>query len=292
MPCNRLRIALIFFAISSTSRAEVPGRIIDPISFLNVSSMPTACDSCCTVESNSRETASSVKSGTASAKPVRRPSVSQRLRRRGIEACVCSPEQLRWSGSRAHVSFVGRERSVAAIVRFYQAEWLAQLPRRTRWEMLCHGGKTSVANPASAALIESKRFPLVWDQLATKLPTWRRLLPETRDPREAPWRTDERWVLKLAFCNTGDEVAIRPMPPKQWKKFERAARWTPWNWVAQRRFETVAIATLLGLARPCIGVYTVNGRAAGIYGRPAMGPVTDYAATDVAVLLEDEEEMR
>jgi hypothetical protein len=36
---------------------------------------------------------------------------------------------------------------------------------------------------------------------------------------------------------------------------------------------------------PCLGVYTVNGKAVGIYGRYSPRPLIDYAAVDVAVLI-------
>ena len=37
---------------------------------------------------------------------------------------------------------------------------------------------------------------------------------------------------------------------------------------------------------PCIGVYTIDGAAAGIYGRLAPKPLIDGTARDVAVLVE------
>jgi glutathionylspermidine synthase len=218
--------------------------------------------------------------------------LANQLRSRGLEAHVCSPSQMSWRDRGARLRCDWYDEPVAAIVRFYQAEWLAGLRHGTGWNYLFGGADTPVANPGTAALIESKRFPLVWRRLSTRMETWRRLLPETRDPRDVPWQRDERWVLKAAFCNTGDEVAIRPMPEARWKKFARCARWFPSGWVAQERFETVAVATPLGMVRPCIGVYTIDGRAAGIYGRLAFGAVTDYAAVDVAVLVEREEELR
>ena len=39
----------------------------------------------------------------------------------------------------------------------------------------------------------------------------------------------------------------------------------------------------------CVGIYTVNGRAAGAYARLSEKPVIDFAAVDVALLLEDNE---
>jgi len=37
--------------------------------------------------------------------------------------------------------------------------------------------------------------------------------------------------------------------------------------------------------RPCIGVYTINGRPVGIYARMTPTRVVDYRAIDVPVLL-------
>jgi hypothetical protein len=58
--------------------------------------------------------------------------------------------------------------------------------------------------------------------------------------------------------------------------------------VAQRRFAVVPVAGPDGPVHPCIGVYTVDGRAAGIYGRITTRPIIDYAATDIAVLVREE----
>jgi hypothetical protein len=62
----------------------------------------------------------------------------------------------------------------------------------------------------------------------------------------------------------------------------------PDQWIVQRRFETVGIPTSEGVMYPCLGVYTVNGQAAGIYGRMARQPLINFAAIDVAVLIQDE----
>jgi hypothetical protein len=60
--------------------------------------------------------------------------------------------------------------------------------------------------------------------------------------------------------------------------------------VAQRRFEVVPLDTPVGAMYPCIGVYTIGGRACGLYGRLSKTPVVTYAAADVAVLVEKESE--
>lgn len=114
-------------------------------------------------------------------------------------------------------------------------------------------------------------------------------MPETRDPRDAPWERDEGWLIKSTYCNTGDTVMIRALAEtKQWRKAARNARWRPGEWVAQRRFETVAIESPMGHVYPCVGVYVIDGAAAGAYARISGGPVVDFAATDIALLLAGE----
>jgi len=177
---------------------------------------------------------------------------------------------------------------IDAIVRFYQGEWLAKLPASSGWQHFFAGGKTPVGNPGCAVISESKRFPLVWDELKTELPTWRSLLPETRDPRDVPWQRDDGWLLKSTLCNTGDTVSVRSaLTDKAWRAVSREVRWWPRQWVAQRRFQSVAVMTPMGPVHPCIGVYTINGRVAGAYARITSGQVIDFAAIDIALLVED-----
>jgi hypothetical protein len=148
---------------------------------------------------------------------------------------------------------------------------------------------TPITNPGIAVISESKRFPLLWDELTTPMAAWRALLPETRDPRAVPWERDDTWLLKTALCNNGDTVSARDrMGARRWKRLARAVRWFPGGWVAQKKFRTLPIDTPLGVMFPCIGIYTVNGRTCGAYARLGRSPIVDFAATDVALLIENE----
>jgi glutathionylspermidine synthase len=210
------------------------------------------------------------------------------LVRRGFTPQFIGPHDLVWKGDRAYLRSRMHCGPLGAIVRFYQAEWLAASSPRYGWPMMLFGGRKPVANPATAVLGESKRFPLVWSEIKTALPTWRALLPETCDPRDAPWAHDESWLLKTAICNTGDTVVIRSMlTQNQWRRVRREVRWRPSYWVAQRRFSPIALDTPVGKVYPCFGVYTINGRACGVYGRFSPKPLIDFAAIDVAVLIEE-----
>jgi glutathionylspermidine synthase len=208
--------------------------------------------------------------------------LAYRLREQGTPARLANPRQIEWRNGHAHL---GPTR-LGAIVRFYQAEWLTRLPRRCGWRNLLAGGLTPVTNPATSLLTESKRFPLAWDDLPFDLPTWRRLLPETRDPRQAPWRSDDAWLIKSAYSNTGDTVTVRALVhPRRWRAAARSARFFPREWVAQKRFETLPVDSPAGPRYPCVGVYVIDGRAAGAYARLSATPVIDYTATDVPLLL-------
>jgi hypothetical protein len=214
--------------------------------------------------------------------------LAARLRERGGAAHLAHPPHLRWEDGRAHFAGPGHRGPVAGVFRFLQGEWLARLPARLGWRFFFRGGRTPVCNPGSCLLTESKRFPLVWDRLATPLPTWRALLPPTRDPRGAFWRSDPGWLLKTAFCNTGDTVSGRHLSDaRRWRQAAWDAWLRPGGWVAQRVFAAVPLPTPAGPLYPCLGVYTVNGRAAGVYGRLAPRPLIDFAARDVAVLFRD-----
>ena len=211
--------------------------------------------------------------------------LAKRLTQLGLRAHCLQPAHVHWQEG---VGFVRGEK-LGAVVRFYQAEWLTNLPRNAQAGYYFRGAHTPVLNPGTCITIESKRFPLVWDALSsTLLASWRHLLPESVDPREVSWQNDDAWLIKSALCNTGDTVSARSLlTPAAWAKAARSARWSPGQWIAQKRFEPVPLDTPLGPVYPCIGVYTISGRACGAYARLSLGPIVDYSAIDVPLLLED-----
>lgn len=216
--------------------------------------------------------------------------LARRLREHGCAAQLAKPEQIVWRDGSAFLDAAWYRGPVDLIVKFYQAEWLARLPRKFGWEKLFRCGKTRVANPPLAVISESKRFPLIWDRLSTRMSTWRTLLPETRDSRDAPWSSDESWLLKTAMCNNGDTVCARNLiSPRTWFRARMSVQLSPGQWIAQRRFESVPVSTPAGPRHVCIGVYTVNGRTAGAYARLSSKPVIDFSAADTALLLKGDE---
>jgi glutathionylspermidine synthase len=214
--------------------------------------------------------------------------LAQALNDHGCKTCLTDPKSIAW-GADGHAFLKAAAGNIPLdmIVRFYQAEWLPGLRRRCPWRYFFTGSRTPITNPGTSILLESKRFPLLWDQLVTRLPTWRQLLPESRDPRRVRWTTDENWILKSAHSNNGDSVLHAAWPDRAaLQKARWDIRFFPNHWIAQRRFSIVPIATPAGAMYPCIGIYTVDGRGVGIYARISPKPIIDYSAIDVAVLIE------
>ena len=216
--------------------------------------------------------------------------LADRARRQGCCACLAAPEQLVWTDGRAALNVGNEIHGVGAIVRFYQAEWLPRLPRCTGWRHFFSGGRTPVSNSGSAVILESKRFPLLLDELPLPLPACRQLFPRSFDPRAVNWKADENLIVKSALSNNADAVGNAALLPRQhWENLSRALAANPGDWVVQQRFDPMALSTPLGPVFPCIGVYTVDGRAAGIYGRVSRKQIVDYEAIDCAVLIESGE---
>jgi len=211
------------------------------------------------------------------------------LRAAGFTAVMAAPDHIRWRADGAECIAGKNEGPVCAIVRFFPAEWLPGLPRAAGWPGY-FGDGVPACNHATAVLTQSKRLPLVWDRLGVPAPTWRELLPETTDPRRAPWPRDAGWILKPALGRVGEGVGIRGIiPRREWRAAARSARLFPRHWIAQRRFASRPLPCADGDRHLCVGVFTVDGRAEGFYGRLAERPRMDQHAQDIPVLVVEDQ---
>ena len=208
------------------------------------------------------------------------------LAARGARSSLVSPAHLRWHEGRASLVSESSAAGLDAVVRFFPAEWMPNLPRACGWPSFFADTAIPITNAATAILTQSKRFPLVWDAMRTSLDTWRALLPATRDPREVQWQNSDEWVLKPALGRVGEDIGIVGVTPStEWARIAKNVRRYPDHWVAQRRFNATPVM-LGGRPRyPSVGVYTVNGRVVGAYGRIAERPLIDARARDAAVLM-------
>ncbi len=211
----------------------------------------------------------------------------RQLRRVNI-ACslIQSPADLHWRSSDACTLRSGGE-PVSAVVRFYQIEWLCNLPAGTGWKKLLQASQIAVTNPAISAISESKRFPLAFNETDGCL-TWKKLMPECRDTREVASTDWDHWVLKGSYSNTGDRVYLGDaLKRRERERLISKAKKEPMKWMAQRRFQTLPLESRCGgVLYPCIGVFVVDGRAAGAYVRLARKQVTDGAAKEAPLFID------
>ncbi len=211
--------------------------------------------------------------------------VARRLEAAGVRAHLCSPSHIRWRDGRAHLDAAWWRGPLDLVVRFFPADWLGGLPRACDADRFFAGAVTPQSNPGTAIVVQSKRFPLVWDRLDTRLDTWRALLPETRRTGDVPWRRSPDWVLKPTLGRVGEGIAMAgQIAADEWRRIARGATWWPRAYVAQRRFDTVPVEIGGRLVYPCLGVYTVDEEVVGAYGRLGTKPLIDSHAEDAAVL--------
>ena len=84
----------------------------------------------------------------------------------------------------------------------------------------------------------------------------------------------------------GEDVALSGVTRvDEWRQICATARRCPAAWAAQRRFEAVPLDSPRGKVYPQFGIFTLDSRAAGIYGRLAPRPLIDCRSQDVAVLV-------
>ncbi|UYV11768.1 MAG: hypothetical protein NCW75_10715 [Phycisphaera sp.] len=207
---------------------------------------------------------------------------------RGTHAVVCGPATL--------------PSPCAHALRFFPAEWLPALGRKSGWQRHFIDDALPQTNPATALVSQSKRWTLLWDRLRTPLPAWRALCPPAHEVEPLTEPLHKGRVYKPALGRVGEGVilAANDRPPAHDREARRSRRalradrahrtaGLPGRWLAQDRFTPAGITDANGIERAvCLGVYVIDGTAAGVYGRVATGEIVDQAAIDTPVLLEPE----
>jgi glutathionylspermidine synthase len=203
----------------------------------------------------------------------------------GYNTVFAAPDHIVWKDRKAFCIIEGREGPVDGIARFFPLEWMTGLPRRSDWRGY-FDCETASCNHPVAILTQTKRLPLVWDELGTDIPAWKSLLPETKDPKLVK-PGDGDWIFKPALGRVGEGILIsEAISEKESKQIKKSVRMYPESWVAQRKFESMPLTDANGDSwHLCVGVFTVNGKCAGFYGRLSPYPRIDYRAKDIPLLV-------
>jgi glutathionylspermidine synthase len=205
----------------------------------------------------------------------------------GFDIILAAPDHLRWNNRKAVSILEGQEGEIDGIVRFFPLEWFASLPKNSNWQGY-YDCVTPSCNHPVAILAQSKRLPLIWDELGLEIPTWRRLLPDTREAKSMQLESD--WIYKPALGRVGEDISIEGVvSEKEMKLIETAVRKKPKDWVVQRMFKSSPLTADDGEPyHLCVGVFTVDGKAAGFYGRISPYRRIDYRAKDIPILITKE----
>ena len=207
----------------------------------------------------------------------------------GLIAIYAAPDHIRWEAGRARSILIGAEGKVDGIIRYFPVELIEGLPYSSGWRGF-FSAETPSCNHPIVTFTQTKRLPLVWDELDVHVPTWKALLPTTTDPRGAP----ADFIFKPALGRVGDGISIREaIDAKELARIEKDVRRHSKDWVAQRRFQSSPLFDEDGVPKHlCVGVHTVNGKAAGFYGRVSRKPLINELAEDIAVLCEEDRSER
>lgn len=116
--------------------------------------------------------------------------------------------------------------------------------------------------------------------------TWRALLPETLEVKDARGR--EGFIYKPACGRVGEKISIQEAcRGDEYKQILKDVKRHPKKYLAQKRFQSRPLKGADGKDyHVCLGSYTVDGRQAGYYARISTSLRIDSYAADIPVLIE------
>ena len=169
-----------------------------------------------------------------------------------------------------------------AALRFFPGDWLLFARDGESW-FERHPRKLS--NPLHALFSQNKFFPVACAAASIEAPFWHRYLPAT-SPLRLSDLFGSQHVAKPSFGRVGEDVE-RIDELSFAKRVRLAARVLSEKglWIRQRRFESVNLGSDAEPLHACIGVYCVDGKVAGCYGRLSPFRIVGMNAADAPVFV-------
>ena len=213
--------------------------------------------------------------------------LGDKLKQLGFRIIYAAADHLRFKNQEAFSILDGNEGKVDAIIRFTPLEWLIDIKPK-HWEGYFDTITPSCNHPI-AIFAQTKRFPLVWDQLekqGIRLSTWRQLLPETIEVKNAKHKND--YIFKPACGRVGEKISIKEACKEdEYRKIMADVKKHPKKYLAQKKFNSKPLISEEGESfHVCLGSYSVEGKHAGYYARISKLPRIDSYAADISVLIE------
>lgn len=213
--------------------------------------------------------------------------LGDKLKKMGFNIIYAAADHLNFKDNEAFSILDNNEGKIDAIVRFTPLEWLIGIKPK-RWQGYFNTTTMSCNHPI-AIYAQTKRFPLVWDALekhGIKLDTWRELLPETLEVKDAKGK--EGFIYKPACGRVGENISIKEAcKEEEYKQILKEVKKYPKTYLAQRKFNSKPLIGKDGEEyHVCLGSYSVDGKHAGYYARISKTPRIDSNAADIPVLIE------
>ena len=213
--------------------------------------------------------------------------LGDKLKQLGFRIIYAAADHLRFKNQEAFSILDGNEGKIDAIIRFTPLEWLIDIKPK-HWEGYFDTITPSCNHPI-AIFAQTKRFPLVWDQLekqGIRLSTWRQLLPETIEVKNAKHKND--YIFKPACGRVGEKISIKEACKEdEYRKIMADVKKHPKKYLAQKKFNSKPLISEEGESfHVCLGSYSVEGKHAGYYARISKLPRIDSYAADIPVLIE------
>ncbi len=213
--------------------------------------------------------------------------LGDKLKSMGFNIIYGAADHLKFENNIAYSLLSGNEGKVDGIIRFTPLEWLKDIKPKT-WDGYFDTITPSCNHPV-AIFAQTKRFPLIWDELeknGIKLETWRKLLPETIEVKDA--KNKEGFIFKPACGRVGEKISIKEAcRDSEYEEILKDVKKHPKEYLAQKKFVSRPVIDEDGNKfHVCLGSYTVDGKHGGYYARIANAPRIDSNAADIPVLIE------
>jgi glutathionylspermidine synthase len=204
--------------------------------------------------------------------------LKQLLEARGIEAFGSAPTSIELDGGAMLVDGVPLD----AALRFFPGDWLLFAREGEGW-FSRHPQRLS--NPLHALFSQNKFFPVVCAAADIGAPTWASYLPAT-----APLRVRDllgsRHIAKPSFGRVGEDIApIDTLPYPKRVGIAASLLLAKGLWIRQTPFESLNLGSATEPLHACVGVYCVDGKVAGCYGRLSPLRIVGMSAADAPVFV-------
>lgn len=213
--------------------------------------------------------------------------MGDRLQKEGYKIIYGAADHINFKGKKALCILNNQQDNIDLIFRFTPLEWLIQMKPR-RWDGYFDTITMSCNHPI-AIYAQSKRFPLIWNDLekaGINMTTWKKVLPETLEIKDLGKK--EGFIYKPVFGRVGERISIKEAcKGDEFKKIIKDVKKHPKQYLAQKKFESHSLKGKNGKEyHVCIGSYVIEGEHAGYYARISEYPRIDSYAADIPVLVE------